>query len=226
MREVVPHSIELIGGYVDPKSDPKAKVTHRRVTFGKHIDGQTLFNIDSDPQSAISTQYQALLLRSMITEFGTLKMPVDLRVLLALDQVDWDDLMAASEVFGAGRGSCREKTEDELEPQTPTFQILSESTVRLAFGYERNGLVYDLAEFGTRPTVMDSVEADKLQLLGIRRNCFLAGKQVKRLYQSNGASELSGPVGLEIFERLDAVDIRALTAASEVWRESFRTPRR
>lgn len=210
MREVIPHTIELIGGYTDPKT----KVTHRRVIFGKRFTGRLLFNIDSDPQSSLETQHSSLILRACITEFGTLKMPVPLTVLLGLDSIDRDDLNEGFNQFSL-------LNEADSKPE-----FLTTDTVKLAFGYESNGLTYDLVKFGQRLTGMHDVEADKLRLTGIQRVCFLAGRQVVKLAQSHGASELDGPVELQIFEQLDSVDINAIRAGSEIYRQSFRLGRK
>lgn len=209
MSEIKPLPLELTIGHTDLK-----KVTHTRVTFGQRINGKRLFAIDEDPQSSITTQYQDLLLRAAITEFGSLKMPVALSVLLSLDSIDRDDLNNAFNRFS---------TENLGERQV---DYLADNLLRLAFGYEANGLIYDLVEFGSRLTGMDEVEADRKKLTGIRRVCFLAGKQVIRLSQSDGQSALEGPIPLDYFERLDAVDIQAIRVASEVWRNSFRRPRK
>jgi hypothetical protein len=205
MSEINPYTIELPMGHTDLK-----KARHTRVTFGQRINGKRLFAIDDDPQSSINTQYQDLLLRAAITEFGTLKMPVSLNVLLNLDSIDREDLNEAFNKFSSEALGERQ------------VEYLADNKVKMAIGYESNGLIYDLVEFGTRLTGMDDVEADKLKLDGIRRVCFLAGKQVVRLFQSEGSSVLDGPITLEYFEKLDVIDIQAIRLASEVWRNSFR----
>ena len=57
---------------------------------------------------------------------------------------------------------------------------------------------------------------------------FLAGKQISKLSQSEGASVIEGPFDQKyittVFESLDLVDIMAVRAGSEVWRQSFRRP--
>jgi hypothetical protein len=207
--EFAPLTFDLLIGHTDSN-----QVRHNQVTFGKRVNGKTFFAIDDDPQSSIPTQYTDLLLRAAITRFGTLKMPVALSVLLNLDSIDRDDL---SEAFN--RFSVESLGEKQVE-------YLSDSKVKLAIGYERNGLVYDVVEFGHRLTGMDEVAADREKLSGIRRVCFLAGRQVVRLSQSEGESALDGEISLNIFEGLDAVDIEAIRVGSEVWRNSFRRPGR
>lgn len=205
MKEITPHTIELLIGYTD-----KQKVTHRRVTFGCLLTGKQLFFIDDDPLSNIPTQAEDLILRAAIVEFGSLRMPVILPALLNLDSLDRDDL-------NEGYAEFTRINQDDAKPE-----FLSNNLMRLAIGYESNGLVYDMVEFGNRITGMDEVEADRLKLKGVRRACFLAGKQVTKLTQSDGQSELPGPIGLNIFESLYAVDLQALQVGGEIFRQSFR----
>ena len=205
-----PHNvtIELVDGYVDKKN-----ARHSTVVFGQRLHGKVFFTIDEDPQSDLPTQYNDLLLRAAITHFGALSMPVPLSVLLSLSDLDREDLSDAYNRFSI----------ESLDGRRADF--LSDNKVKLPFGYERNGLVYDIVEFGTRLTGMDSVEADRLKLGDLRRGCFLAGKQVVRLAQSEGASALEGPMLLEMFETLDVADLNAIRQGAELWRQSFRRAR-
>ena len=202
-------SIELTYGWVDSQGE-----THKLVEFGRRLNGASLFLIDEDPQGKLPTMYNDLIIRWSITKFGTLACPVPLKVLLELDSIDRDDLGDAYNTFSRSAG------------KTPI--VIDDKTVRLAYGYEKNGLVYDMVEFGGRLTGMDEVEADKLGYKSgmIKRVCFLAGLQVKRLYQSDGKVEMAGPIGLEVFEEMDAIDIQAVRIAAEVYRNSFRRVRR
>ena len=217
--EIEPLTIELLGGYTD-----KQGLTHKKVTFSRRLTGADFFRIDDDPQSNIPTQYEALILRQAITEFGTLTMPVPLTALLQLDSIDRDDLNEAYNKFS--RESLETLAVASPDPVDTVERLIDGRKLKLALGYERNGLVYDLVEFGKRLTGMDEVAADTFGLKGIRRVCFMAGQQVVKLLQSSGASVLEGPTGLEIFERLDAVDLALMKAGAEVWRQSFRLPGR
>lgn len=203
------HSIQLELGYRDPKG-----TLHTDVTFGHLIAARELFQISEDRQAQSTTQYKDLLLRAAITKFGTLKLPVALSVLLALDSIDRDDLYAGVERF------------EELALEGRQVEFISDTKLKLAFGYESNGIVYDVVEFGTRITGMDEIEADRTYMGELRRRAFLAGKQATRMAQSDGASTLDGAIGLDIIERLYAVDTFALQAASETWRQSFRRSRK
>ncbi|GEM_PF-2762822 len=200
--------IHLSGGYKDTKG-----VLHQRVVFGRRPTGKELFLIDSDPQARLSTQYNDLIMRVSITAFGGLTLPVTLKVLLSLDDIDRDDLNDAYERF----------ITESLEDRKVDYP--SSDTVKLAFGYEANGLAYDLVTFGRMTTGYDRIEADRLGLDRTARICFLMGKQITKLSQSEGSSVLDGPIDLNIFERLDAIDIHALQIGAAKWKEFFRRSR-
>lgn len=206
--ETTAKTIELEIGHFDGKG-----VRHTRVTFGKRLRGRELFEMDADQQSDIPTQHQLMIYRGAITEFGTLPIPVPLTTLLKLDVVDLDALMAAYDEF------LSVGTEGRIA------KSISESEIKLALGYENNGIIYDHVIFGNRLTGMDLVAAEKESLDGLRRECFLIGRQIKRLSSDDGAHTLDGPIELQIFEKLDGSDIVAMRAASLVWRRSFRSQR-
>jgi hypothetical protein len=225
-------TIELVMGYQSRALRDGEPEVHRRVTFGKRLKGRSLFNIDSDPQSKLSTQYQDLIVRDCITEFGTIKMPVPLQFLLELDSIDRDDLADAHQKFM--RGSLVDWLAERGLKEGDAPAVIDDAHVRLAYGYEHNGVCYDLVEFGHRLTGMSEVKADKQKLTGVRRTCFLAGLQIARLMQTTGASEISGPIDpytldpdmapvyADVFAKLDAIDIQAIQMGSVAYRESFR----
>lgn len=200
--------IHLSGGYKDTKG-----VLHQRVVFGRRPTGRELFAIDSDPQAGLSTQYNDLIMRVSITAFGGLTMPVVLKALLTLDACDRDELNEAYEKF----------ISESLGDRKVDFP--SDEMVKLAFGYESNGLVYDLVTFGRMTNGYDLLEADRLGLDRTQRACFVIGKQITKLSQSEGSSVLDGPVALNIFEKLDAIDIHALQVGAAKWKEFFRRSR-
>lgn len=197
MAETTPHTIELA-------------VAKTRVTFGKRLTGGDLMRLDEDPQSDIPTQHQLLILRAGITGFGSLPIPVPLTTLLALDSVDIDDLVTAANAFD----------ERGLDGRAPEF--VSDSEVRLAIGFESNGLVYNHVRFGRRVTGNDLVAADKKGFKGLRRECFLMGREIASLETNAGGHSLDGPVEMQVFEQLDGGDIVTLRQASQIWRDSFR----
>ena len=103
---------------------------------------------------------------------------------------------------------------------------------------------YDLVEFVRRRTGFDEVAADKLDLTGIARMCYFAGRQISKVAiacatcdgagvweehncsECNGAgfvgSAIDGPLELEHFGVMDGIDIQTLGGAAELWRQSFR----
>lgn len=207
--EPIVHIVELAGGYVD-----KHGVKHTRVTFGHRLNARDLFSIDEDPQGQNPTQYNDLIVRAHITEFGTLPKPVALSILLNLDSVDREDLAEACNVYQA------------ISAEGRTAEFLPDHKVKLAFGFTLNGLNYNQVVFGHRITGMDDVEADRIGLKGIRRACFLMGKQIASIASQDGTAQLAGPIPLHYFSSpdgpLDGMDIAALRGAAELWRQSFR----
>jgi len=197
--------IVLEAGYTDPQ-----KVEHRNVTLGKRLNGATLFALDEDPRSDIPTQFQLLTVRSTITAFGSLDMPVQLEVLLKLDGTEIDDLISAHNKFMA----------EGLEGRAP--EILSDNQVKLAFGYESEGLTYTRVEFGHRLNGYDRVEADKTGYKTLKREYLLIGREITKLSTDDGQYTLDGPVEIQMFEKLDGVDFVTLRVAAIRWRESFR----
>jgi hypothetical protein len=209
MIEVQPKTIELPIGHKD-----KEGTLHNKVTFGKRITGRDLFLLESSPMASIPTQYQDLIMRVAITAFGTLRMPVVQTILLDLDTLDREDLAEAYQSFIVEGLGGREPVS------------LAVNKVKLALGFEHNEVVYDVVEFGTRLTGRDEVAADRLDLEGLKRACYMIGKQITKLSQSDGGLELSGPIDTEWFEKLDGVDILSLRVSAERWRQSFRLPRK
>src|ERR1044072_2484332 len=82
-------TVTLAVGYNDGKE------THTNVEVSRRLLGADLFAIDDNPQSAIATNHEFMILARAITKFGTLRVPVPLTVLLSLDSIDRDDLLQA-----------------------------------------------------------------------------------------------------------------------------------
>ncbi len=198
------HKIQLIGGFTD-----KEDIVHDEVTFGKRLTARDLMDLDNDPQAANPTQYQDLIRRKMITKFGSLKMPVTLNALLALDSIDREDLGAAADKFLAiSRGER-------------TSEFRENNEVKLFFGFEIDGMIYDVVQFGNRTTGRDEVAADAVGN-GIARVCFLIGQQISRISTSDGLASIDGKIDLKQFESLDAEDMNLLRIGAKMWRLSFR----
>ncbi len=207
--DATPRSFELTIGYTD-----KQGTIHKKITLSRRLTGSRLFSSDDDPQSDIPTQREALIIRNAITEFGTLSMPVTINTLLDLDSIDRDDLTAEHDKF----------LQEGTGGRFPEF--LADNKVKLIFGYEKDGQRYDLIEFGARYTGRDEVDADMLGYDGLRRLCFLIGKQVTKSSTADGASVIDGALPIEVFDDLDSADIFALQVAAERWRQSFRSKSR
>lgn len=209
MSENVEHTIELPIGctIINPKT--KKETFHSEVTFGKRLTVKDLIALDNDPQAQNPTQYQDLLRRKMITKFGTLTMPVPLNVLLGLDVIDREDLEAAgNEFLRSSRGEC-------------TAEIRENHEVKLYFGFEIDGTLYDVVQFGNRITGKDEAEADVFGN-GNARLCFLIGRQISRLSTSDGLASIEGKVAIENFNSLDAEDFNLLRTGAEMWKLFFR----
>jgi hypothetical protein len=236
MDEQTTHEVTLIGGYEDSK-----KAVHRRVVFGHRVTGAELFRLDTDPQAQNPTQYHDLIMREAIIEFGSLPMKdkkgnrqrVPLPALLDLDSIDRDDLIAAHSEFAALSMGDRQPS------------VMPPDKVKLAFGFTIGELNYDFVVFGRRLIGRDDVQADKLELTGIARMCYRAGRQISRVatacskcagvgsvedkpcVECKGTgyvagSELEGPIDLEFFNPLDGVDIQIIGAGADLWRQTFR----
>ncbi len=185
------HSFELLYGFTDAEG-----VTHKKGVFGKRLTLGDIVRLDNNPQGQNPTQYSDLLLRSQITAFGTLKMPVNLITLLELNSIDRADLRRENGVFlQAGR-------------EGKTAEYLSATEVKLFFGFTVGEIVYDVVEFGNLTTGKDEVEADKLELKGLAREAFLIGRQIKKVRSLDGKLELDAPI--EVPTNLDGEDYQIL----------------
>jgi hypothetical protein len=168
----ITHEIDLIAG---AKNLEKGGAPHRHVVFGYRLTGADLFRIDTDPQSRITTQYQDLIMREAIVEFGSLRpangkrLSVPLSLLLDMDEVDRDDLNAGHNEFQALSLGDRESA------------LWPPERLRLLFGFHIGEQTYDLVEFGRRLTGRDDVAADKQGLTGIARMCYRAGRMTSRV---------------------------------------------
>lgn len=205
-------SIELEIGYTAVNPKTKKEETHKKVTFGKRLTVGDMMNLDEDPLAQNPTRYQDLLRRRMITEFGTLKCPVALDVLLSLDTIDRQDLENAGDEF------LRTSRADR------TAEFKENHEVELLFGFEINGNHYDTVTFGNRINGHDEIAADS-HGAGIRRECFLIGRQISKISNADGTAFLEGKVDLKNFETLDAEDLAFLRVGAALWRESFRQKR-
>ena len=200
MDEQITHEVNLSDG--------------TRVVFGHRLSAADLFKIDADPAAQNPTQYADLLLRAHIVEFGTLPQPVPVPVLLGLDSIDREDLVEGCNVYQTLSLGDRES------------EFLPDFKVKLAFGFKVNDVVYNRVTFGKRITGLDEVAADKEKLEpGIKRLCFLIGRQISEVSSDDGTATLTSPIPLSYFDSLDAADVASLRGGAEMWRQSFRIRR-
>jgi hypothetical protein len=140
-----------------------------------------------------------------------MRMPVPLNVLLNLDSIDREDLADGCNIYQA------------ISAEGRNAEFLPGNAVRLAWGFKIKEAVFQRVQFGQRITGMDEVEADRAGLKsGIRRLCYLMGKQITKITSEDGLAEMPGPLPLDYFESLDGADVATLRGAAELWRQSFR----
>lgn len=201
------HIVTLPFGYPDKSDDTKV---HNRVTFGRRPIAEDLLKISADPQSKWQTQFSLMLQKSAMTAFGDLKMPAPLSVFLSLNSTDRN-------IIREGYAEFLARTLGERSSES-----LSDTKVRLAIGFERNGELYDTVEFGRLLTGFDELEADRRGLEEWQRTFFLYGKEIVSLSQSGGALTIDGPLDVADFTSLDLFDCSVLREAEERWLNSFR----
>lgn len=202
-------TIELLDGFTDKEGN-----VHRKITFGRRVTVRDIWDLEANPQSGVRTQYNDLFIRRMITKFGELPMPPLLNVLLSLNKYDREDLTEASDAF------LRESRGDAKA------DFIGEDTVKLYFGFEIGGAVYDVVKFGNILTGNDAVDADEFGE-ATRRNCFELSREICELSSSETPGlKLTGTVALAAFEDLDSDDYTVLAAAANKWRQTFRLKRK
>lgn len=194
------HKIELTFGYTD-----KEGRVHREVVFGKRLRLNDLMRLDMNPLAQLPTQYERLVIRTLITEFGKLSVPVDLTVMLALDTLDDDKLAAAADEFlvMSREGRSGEFRQDEA---------------LLAFGIELDGDTFDTVRFGNRLTVNDYAEADRMNLKGVARAAYLVGRQISEITGSEHGRKRDGQLTVDQLSTMDSEDFKILRLAAEFFR--------
>jgi hypothetical protein len=188
------------------------KELHQRFVFGKRPTGSDLLQISRRRESQIATQSALMYVRAALIEFGSLGKP-PLSVLLSLNEVDRDVLLGEYDRFLQLSGGER------------VVQELSESAVKLPFGLEVDGVLYDVIEFGGLLTGYQQVELERTGASGLELNCLSLIKQIKSVRQSEGKQRLNRALTLEDFESMDGQDITSLLEANSQWVDSFRRPR-
>lgn len=197
--KIKPAKIELFNGY----TDKKGKI-HKQIEISKLIKAGEFFFLEATWGNQSPTTLTAYLLSHAITKFGKLEIPVSTNILLELYKTDLEDLVAIFNSFTEQNG-------------TPI--LIDEKTVKLVFGLEKDGTIYDLAEFGKLTTGKDVVEAEMKELSGNREAVFLAGKEIVRLKQSNGDLVLEGELNLETIGELYLIDALGIVEQSKIWNQ-------
>jgi hypothetical protein len=187
--------VTLIEGYRDAQG-----TLHSEVEIGYVLRGADLFAIDEHPLGTTQAARDFLILSRAITKFGTMRLPVPMPVLAELDTVERDDLLTAYNELEADSRSGRRPA------------VLPDGRLRLVGGYEREGVIYDVAEFGHRLKGTDFIDADQRELGGTRRACHLAGLQIIKLGQAIDYRK-DYKRYLETFSPAEARELERLTAA-------------
>lgn len=208
-----PLTIELKTGYTDNEG-----VTHKTVTFGRHITLEDMFQLDESPLNNSETDRALLSVSRSVTSFGTLPKSetLFLAAFLELNEFDAVDLMEGFGKFSDQRN----------EGRIP--DVTSESEIILSVGLEKDGVIYRRVRFGRQITVRDMADADRAgaEDEGLKRQCFLIGRQIASIATEDGSKEIKAPIGLDLLSGLDAAtDLPTLRYASLRWRDSFRRQR-
>lgn len=198
------HKIELVFGYTDASG-----VNHKEVEFGRRLLCSDLFEIEEDPQSTKPTQARLMNVAVTITRFGTLTMPVPLKVLMSLGSRDRRDLISAHNKF-------TNETATEMR-KIPALPI---GAVQLGTGITLEGVTYTIATFGKQLTGYEESEGDEFE--NIKGQCFSLGKEITRLSQADGDRVREGGIDLVDFASVEADDLFKLLAGEAAWLNSFR----
>src|SRR5947209_9308502 len=179
------HTVALEHGFIDDK-----QVTHKEIIFGHRINGYDLINVDKISDYMGRSFAKPLYLTAAITKFGELPQSKFLDALLSLDDLEFEQVTSAFDDF--------------LNLQGVKPEPLNESSIKLAFGVEVAGVVYDTVTFGNPLLGWDLIKADKLKVSDVERAYYLVGLQVSKLATSDAQREASGPLSLESFYTMDA----------------------
>ncbi len=197
------HTITLENGFTDAKG-----VTHKELTFGYRLTGLDLVEIDRSTDGQSNEVVKFWTYKTTLTAFGTLHQAAFLGALLSLEDVELDEVEAGLAAFLTKAGAAPE--------------FISETVVRLAFGIVREGVTYNTVTFGNPLRGVELVEADRLNLSGVRRNFYLVGAQVSRISTGDGEQSIDGPLDIEAFYPMDADDVFALRNGAEMWKAKRR----
>ena len=200
-----PVTVTLKFGYQDKESPGTA---HTAVTFGKRATGGDVLRC-ADRANGSDTQYQLAMVAAAITHFGTLAMPAPLTVLLSLDEIDREQLLAAYFAFMGGA-------------DTAAAQEIAPGKARLAFGIERDGVKYDAVEFGKRLTGYDDIEIEAEAGSEAEAVVLKRARRVVKISTADNTKTAAGGLTLAEMNALDYSDFIILKEVGDRWLDSFR----
>ncbi len=190
-------------GYQDKEDGGKV---HKRVVIGKRPVAKDFFFDTSNS----NVQFDAMLHAASIVEFGDMKMPVPLTVLLSLNRIDREKI--ASEVMQYMGETIGKREAKILEP----------GKVKLAIGIKCDEQVYDVIKFGTLLTGYDEIEIEKTGATGWQKHLMTIAKEIVLLSHNQSGLERNNEVNIEEIENLDFFDLAILKEVEEAWLDSFR----
>lgn len=196
-------------GYQD-KED--SEVFHRAVEVSRRPTGADLFKAveDGTDDRSAETRISLALIKSAISKFGEITMPVPLTVLFELNEIDERKLNDEYLLFLAGTQPATEQ------------KILEDHRAQLAFGIERGGVQYQIVEFGKLLNGYDRMEIqDAAQNDWIFRARKLA-REVVKISTLDGKKSVDGELTFAELEAMDSTDLLVLREAESQWLDSFR----
>lgn len=184
---------------------------HKKIQIGNLVKAEQLFIADAIYNDENNVLSKFHIMRFSISKFGSLDCPVTLETILSLDSLDLDILTDAIDTFTSKNGG------DEM-------QFLDEKTFKLAHPINREGVNFDLIEFGRIENGYDVANSENC-VGTFQQNAFFAGCRVKTLKQSNGEAVLESQLNLNEIGGLWFYEVLNLIRQSLNWKEQVRKQR-
>lgn len=208
-RKTPARKFNLKFGYPDKEN---AEIYHREVIISRRPTVADFFKAveDGTDDKAANTRINLALIKSAISKFGDLTMPVPITVLFELNEID------------------EEKLNDEyllflIASQPETEQKITDATrLQLAFGIERGGVKYHIVEFGKLLNGYDRMEIQSDALNGWLFQAKKIAREVVKISTLDEAQSSPGALAFEEIEAMDATDYLVMREAEGVWLNSFR----
>lgn len=196
-------------GYRD-KETPE--IVHREVEISCRPTGADFFKAveDGTDDGAANTRINLSLIKSAITKFGDITMPVPVTVLFSLNEIDEEKLNDEYLLFLVA-------TQPETEQK-----ILEDNRAQLSFGIERDGVKYQIVEFGN---LLNGYDRMKIQSETQDEWVFQAKKmarEVVKISTLDGAHSVDDELTFEEVEAMDVTDLLVLRETEARWLNSFR----